>query len=251
MRPYVLVLLAVVLGCGGEQSGPAAPATGTLEVRTVTSGAAPPEGYTYRLDGLPAQPIGINATATRSDLEPGAHVVQLAGLPDGCTTTGNNPQTVGITEGATAVVEFSVNCVPPEGTIQVTTSSSGAAPASYDLVLDGVPAGTIGPSATRALENIPSGTHEIGLAGLPANCQPQGENPLSATVRTGATTAISLSVSCTPPPAETGTLVITTTTSGDDPNGFRVTVDGGTRQPIGSHASLTLSNVAAGELRFG
>jgi len=247
MRSYVFVLVAVALGCGSDQGGPGSPTTGSLVVRTVTSGTVPPDGYTYRLDGLPAQPIGSNTSATQADVEPGAHVVQLASLPDGCSISGDNPQTVGVSQGATAVAEFAVTCVPPAGAIQVTTTSSGSPPTGYDLVLDGVATGTIGSSATRTLENLPSGNHEVGLSGLPANCELQGENPVTTTVRTGATTAISLSVACAPPPAETGTLVIATATSGEDPNGYRVSVDAGARQPIASAGSLTLSNVAVGE----
>jgi hypothetical protein len=246
MRPYVYVLLGSAVACGGDQGGPTDPTTGLLEVRTVTSGEAPADGFTFRLDGQPAEPIGSNATATSADVEPGAHVVQLAGLPDGCTTSGDNPQTINITAGATAVASFSVTCVPPVGVIEITTSSTGAAPANYELVVDGAPLGSIGSSATRSVEGIASGAHSVGLSGLPANCGAQGENPLSATVLTGATTQVSFSVSCAQPPAETGVLTITTATSGEDPDGFRVSVDGRAGQPIGLQGALTLNNVAAG-----
>jgi hypothetical protein len=246
MRHYVLVFLVAVAACGGDEGGPTGPTEGSLEIRTVTSGEVPPEGYTYRVDGQPAQPIGSNSTATRADLEPGAHVVQLAGLPDGCTASSDNPQTISIVAGSTAVAPFSINCVPPLGTLQVAVTSTGAAPASYDLVLDGTSQGPIGSTAIRALENIPSGAHSIGLSGLPANCEAGGENPLSATVRTGNTTEISFAVSCVEPAPETGALSITTNTTGNDPDGYRIAVDDGARQPIGMQGTLTLQNVAAG-----
>jgi hypothetical protein len=219
---------------------------GSLEVRTATSGEVPAEEFTYRLDGQPAQPIGSNSSAIQADLEPGAHVVQLAGLSDGCTVSGDNPQTISITAGSTAVASFSVNCVPPLGTLQVAVATSGAAPASYDLVLDATSQGPIGSAATRVLENIPSGAHSIGLSGLPANCEVAGENPLSTTVGTGRTTEISFAISCAPPPQETGALSITTSTTGNDPDGYRVAVDDGARQPIGVQGALMLLNVAAG-----
>src|SRR5215210_5607353 len=91
MRHYVPVLLAAVAACGSDDGGLTSATTGSLEIKTETTGQVPAGGYTYRVDGEPAQPIGSNATVSRPDLEVGSHIVQLAGLPDGCTWTGENP----------------------------------------------------------------------------------------------------------------------------------------------------------------
>src|SRR3954471_432722 len=214
MRSPVPVLLVVLAGCGGDNAGPSAPASGSLEITTQTSGSVPATGYAYRVDGEPAQTIGSNARVSRADLDPGSHVVQLTGLPEGCAPAGDNPKAVSVAAGATTTIDFSVTCVAPVGTIDVGTATSGPAPASYDLVLDAGPLGPIDPSGTRAIDSIPSGLHTVGLSAVPANCQLAGDNPQTVTLQTGATAAVSFAITCVAPPPETGTLRITIATAG-------------------------------------
>jgi len=240
------VLLVVLAACGGDAAGPNAPAFGSLEITTQTTGSVPAGGYAYRVDGEPAQTIGSNATVSRADLDPGSHVVQLTGLPEGCTPTGDNPQAISVAAGATTTMDFSVACVAPVGTIEVGTATSGPAPANYDLVLDADPLGAIGPSGTRALDSIPSGLHTVGLSAVPANCQLAGENPQTLTLQTGATATVSFAVTCVAPPPETGTLRITIATTGVDADGYRLVIDDGAKQPVGMNGTVILANLASG-----
>ncbi|HEX2251406.1 MAG TPA: hypothetical protein VHH32_13755, partial [Gemmatimonadales bacterium] len=247
MRCHALIIVGVLAACGGDGTDPTGPTTGTLEIRTTTSGPAATAAYNYRVDGEPAQAIGNNAVVSRQEVPAGSHVVQLTGLPDGCATSSENPQTVSVTPGSTTVVDFAVTCVPPVGSIQIVTATSGPAPTSYDIVLDGASVGPIDASGTRTLESIPSGTHALGLAALPANCQLQGDNPRATIVQTARTVRAVFTITCTAPPPETGSLRIATFTSGVDPDGFQVTVDGGARQAIALNGVLTLANVATGD----
>ncbi len=247
MRWHTSLIVGVLTACGGEESGPTGPTTGTLEIRTTTSGPAAIAAYNYRVDGEPAQAIGNNAVVSRQEVEAGSHVVQLTGLPDGCTTTSDNPQTVSVTPGSTTMVDFAITCVPRVGSIQVVTATSGPAPTSYDVVLDGASVGAIDASGTRTLESIPSGTHALGLSALPANCQLQGDNPRATIVQTARSVRVSFTITCTKPPPETGSLRIATFTTGVDLDGFQVTVDGGARQAIALNGVLTLTNVATGD----
>ena len=247
MRSYVPVLLVVLTACGGgDTAGPSAPATGSVEIKTETSGQVPAGGYSYRFDGEPAQSIGSNATVSRDNVGPGSHVVQLTGLPEGCSTAGDNPQTVNVAGGASTTIDFSITCVPPVGTIQVGTATSGPAPATYDVVLDADPFGPVDPSGTRALDSIPSGVHTVGLSAVPANCQLAGENPQVLTLQTGATATVSFAVTCVAPPPETGTLRITIATTGVDADGYRLVIDDGARQPVGMNGAVILGNLATG-----
>ena len=238
--------LLVLYGCG-DGGGVAPPPVGSLTITTVTTGQ-PASGsvYNYALDGGTAVPIGLNATASLTDIETGSHTVTLSGLPEGCTVEGANVITVTIASGETAAVSFAVTCVPPVGTIQVTTASTGPAPESYTLLLDGTAQGTVGASATQTLASIAAGPHAVGLAEVPANCTVTETNPQSVTVTMGATASVTFTVACSPAPPVTGSLEILAHTTGEEPDGYQVTVDGGASQALGANASITVLNLAAG-----
>ncbi len=238
------LLATTVAACGGD-GGEITTPTGSLEIRTTTSGEALGD-YQVGVDGGPPAPIGANGAAAVTDVEAGPHVIHLTVLPEGCTVAGENPRTVSVTAGAGTIVEFVVNCIRPVGTLQVTTATTGSAPASYELLLDGTSQGTIGSNAVRLLPDVPQGPHAIGLSGVPANCQLEGPHPQSTTLAPGATVQVSFTLACAPPAAEAGSLTITTTTTGIDPDGFQVVTDRGTPQPIALSGTLTLPNVAAG-----
>ncbi len=252
MRYASLVLGFSLLfsACGGDGGGDlVAPTTGSLELRTTTTGDTDTEGYTVSLDGGTPEPIGLNATVTRTELAPGVHVVTLSGLAVGCTVSGTNPRSITVTAGETTIEDFAITCVPPVGTIRVTTATTGPGPASYELLLDGTSQGSIGSASARTLENIGAGSHLVGLSALPANCQIQGDNPRAAAVTIGAIIEISFAVICTAPPAETGSINISVATTGPvpDPDGYQIVVDGGTPQPVGLQGSILLTNVAVGD----
>ncbi|MGH7526872.1 MAG: hypothetical protein ACREMX_09225 [Gemmatimonadales bacterium] len=110
--PLAIAVLALPLslaGCGGgDSSGVQVPA---LQITTTTEGTQPdPDGYTYSVDGGPAQPIGPDATATVEEIAAGEHSVELAGLAPNCSAGGTNPQTIEVTANATATVTFAVTC---------------------------------------------------------------------------------------------------------------------------------------------
>jgi Tol biopolymer transport system component len=96
------------------------------------------------------------------------------------------------------------------------------------------------------VDDVAAGEHTVGLSGLPANCQLQGTSSLEITVRPGAAETVTFVIVCAPPPAETGTLAVTTATTGTDPDGYVITVDAGTPQPIGINATVTIANVVPG-----
>lgn len=139
---------------------------------------------------------------------------------------------------------------PTSGSMRIAASTSGPSPDpdGYTITLDGTDRGTLGVSAEVTIDELSSGDHVVGLSGIAANCQVQGDNPRPATVTAGASVAVAFEVICTAAPADAGTLrIITTTTGADpDPDGYAFAVDGGSSQPIGASATATLANVAAG-----
>jgi hypothetical protein len=247
----LILLFAGAAGCGGDAnlSGPGT--TGTLEITTSTSGPeTDPDGYTVQVDGDNGQAIGSAATISRSDISAGSHTVQLAGLAANCSVTGENPRNVSVTAGQTMAVTFEVICGASSGGLQVTTSTTGPAPDAdgYAITVDGSERGIIGASAGSSLDGIAAGQHEIGLSGVAGNCTVGGDNPQIVTVTPGASATVTFTVTCAAPPANAGSLRISTATSGADPdaNGYRFAVDGGSAQPIGVNSSTTVTNVGAG-----
>jgi hypothetical protein len=247
----VLVPAAIWLGCGGGADVVVGPELGTLEITTATSGPEQdPDGYAASVDGGTAEGIGINATARRTGLPVGNHTVVLSGLASNCTVAGGTSLTVSITADTVVTAAFAVECAPTTGSIQVTLASTGqpADPDGYELLLDGADAQAVAVSATVTLPGIAPGPHTLGLGGVAQNCQVEGDDPQGLTVVAGQTATAAITVTCAAAPPATGTLHVTTTTSGasQDADGYGVRVDDSTPQPIGLNATLSIANLPAG-----
>jgi hypothetical protein len=247
--PAACLLSALVTAaCGGDSL--TVPGTGMLEVTTATTGAEPdPDGYTLQVDAGSVQAIGPSASLGITEVSPGDHTVQLAGMAANCTVSGENPRTVTVAAGQTASVAFEVTCGATSGGVQVTTSTSGPAPDpdGYSVTIDGTDRGAIGASAQVNVGQLPPGDHQIGLSGIAANCQVGGNNPQTVTIVAGASATVAFAVTCSAAPANAGTLRVRTATTGEaDPDGYSFAVDDGASQPIGGNASVSLANVAAG-----
>src|SRR5205809_6572468 len=74
--------------------------------------------------------------------------------------------------------------------------------------------------------------------------------PCRATVTAGSTTTTTYSISCAPTGPTTGSLTVTTATSGAsgdlDPDGYTATLDGTTSRAIGINASVTFTGLTPG-----
>ena len=66
--------------------------TANLAVKTISTGAVDPDGYTVTLDGGPAEPIGINETKIFRGLATGRHELLLGGMDGGCALHSPNPR---------------------------------------------------------------------------------------------------------------------------------------------------------------
>jgi Tol biopolymer transport system component len=225
--------------------------TGSLSISQSTSGwPADPDGYRLTLDGVDQGPVAVNESITIEGLPVGEHAVSLSGVAGNCRVVGDNPQTVTVPPGGSLTVSFTVTCDAVSGSVRVSSATSGPAPDAdgYTISLDGADRGVLDADATVTLSGLTPGNHVIGLGGLAANCQIEGENRRSVTVAPGTTPSIEYSIACAPPPPVSGTLRVTTVTSDPDPDvaGYGLVVDGGPSRPIGANASSTLTNIAAG-----
>jgi Tol biopolymer transport system component len=247
----LLVAAAVLTGlsCGGEGLEP--PTTGNLEITTATTGPEPDaDGYLLTIDGGTATPIGANATVDRDPAELRNHTVQLTGIAANCTVAGENPRRASVTAGETATVRFEVTCHATTGSLSITSTTSGPFPDpdGYTIALDGAEHGPLGVNADVTINGLAPGSHVVGLSGVAANCQVQGENPRSVTIIASESASVAYILSCAAPPQGGGSLRITTATSGPDvdPDGYTIAVDGAASQPIAVNASATLANLPPG-----
>ena len=225
--------------------------TGGLSISPTTSGLpTDPDGYTITLDGADHGPVGVNTAVPIGALSPGDHEVGLSGVADNCSVLGNNPRTVTVTPGETTTVSFVVTCNTVMGSISVSSATSGTVsdPDGYTIYVDGADRGTLDVNGSVTLGGLVPGSHVIGLGGLAANCQIQGDNIRDVTVTPAADQGVAYSISCAPPPVGSGDLRITTFTADPAPDapGYTLVVDGGAVQPIGLTAISTLSNLAPG-----
>src|SRR5207249_3258719 len=180
--------------------------------------------------------IGHNATTTFSGLAPGSHTVVLSGVAANCTVSGGTSRTLSVTAGSTVSTSYAVSCAPTgptTGSLSVTTATSGA---SGDLDPDGYSVSVDGGAASAPVADEgsvpctgPAGDHTVALSGVAGNCSVSGANPRTVTVPSGGTVSTTFSVSCAPTGGGTGSLTVTTSTTGSDldPDGYTVTLDGG------------------------
>ena len=225
--------------------------TGSLSISTATSGwPADPDGYTLTVDGVDRGPVGVNTPITIEGLSTGDHAVSLGGVAGNCRVQGSNPRTVTVPPGESLTVSFTVICNAVAGSVSVSSATTGPAPDGdgYIISVDGADRGVLGVNATVTLSGLAPGAHVVGLGGLAANCEIQGENLQNVTVAPGDSPSIAYAISCAPPPPDAGDLRITTVTTDPDPDaaGYTLVVDGGEGVPVGVNGSSMVSNLAAG-----
>ena len=169
---------------------------GAIEATTATTGNNPDDAYQLVIDAGAPQAIGADDVVTITDLAAGDHSVQLDDVADNCTVTGNNPQTVAVTAGATATTQFDVTCTA--GTIDVTTSTWGLGldADGYDVTMDASTAQAIGINETVPFVDLDVGNRQVTLTGLAANCSVQGENPRTVPVVDGQVAGTQFDVFC-------------------------------------------------------
>ncbi len=134
---------------------------------------------------------------------------------------------------------------PSTGDLRVTVTTTGGDLDldGYALTVDAAGQQSIAVTGTMLLQDLPTGSHELELIGLAANCAVGGQNPRSVTVRGGETVEVSFAVTC----VATGVQVTTPTTGIEiDPDGYSVAVDGGTPQPIVVNGTATITRLSAG-----
>ncbi|HWN18891.1 MAG TPA: galactose oxidase-like domain-containing protein [Gemmatimonadales bacterium] len=245
----LLVIAGIGVGCSGENL--AGPDAGTLEVISSTTGAEPDvDGYTLQIDAGAPQPLGPNATLRFPEVALGSHSVLLAGASTNCAVQGDNPRSINVTAGETVSLTFAVACGATTGSLRVTSTTTGSSPDTdgYAVIIDGSTHGALATNGETVVDGLTQGSHTVGIGGVAGNCQVEGDNPRSLPITAGSSAETGFTVTCQAPPPNSGTIYITTATSGPgvDIDGYTFTVDGDAEQPIGPNATAPINNLGAG-----
>jgi hypothetical protein len=239
------------------------PMGGTMTVTNSTTGSSIGPGYEVWVDDAFSQSPPANGVSNFFGLANGDHKVSLIMMPANCLVTvtvngvddGDNPRDVPIGATGTASTTYNVACASV-GSLVVSTNTTGVdlGTAGYTVAVDGAnqPVATNG-SVTYT--GLAIGSHSVALSGAAANCTLTSANPQSGTVTAGAMTSVTFAVSCAPIGSGSGSLTVTTSTTGSnlsstganlDAAGYTVTIDGTTSQPIATSGSVTFTAPAGG-----
>jgi hypothetical protein len=157
---------------------------------------------------------------------------------------------VNVTAGETVTVAFAITCSATTGSLTITAATTGPSQDSdgYAISIDGTDRGTSAVNGTVTIAGLVPGSYLVGLSGVAANCQLQGDNAVPVIISAGTNTSVVYAITCATPPPGAGSLHITTATTGPDPdrNGYTFAIDGGVNQPIGVNGTTTLTNLAPG-----
>ena len=136
---------------------------------------------------------------------------------------------------------------PDDGAIAVSVSTTGSDldPDGYVLSLAGENDRAIGVNGSTTFSGVATGQHSVQLSGLAGNCSVTGDNPATASVSGGSTAQVTFQVACA---ALGGSVQVTVSTTGQDldPDGYTVTIDGGSDRSIGLNGVTTYTGVSAG-----
>jgi hypothetical protein len=113
---------------------------------------------------------------------------------------GPNPRMATVAAGATAAVAINLTCIPPFGTVEVTTVASGRGATDPDgyVVTVGAEQRAIGIAETAVFVDVPRGTVVASLSGLASNCSiPEGSASRELTVVAGDVTRTTFDVAST------------------------------------------------------
>src|SRR5205823_2730967 len=129
-----------------------------------------------------------------------------------------------------------------------TTSTSGQSqdPDGYTFAVDNGTPQQIGVNQTITVTPVATGSHTVVLAGVAGNCTVANGPSRTVTVPEGGSVEAAFSVTCT---QLTGSVTVTTSTSGDtpDPDGYTVAVTGAASRHIDPNGTVTFANLATGD----
>lgn len=220
----VLLLIATIAAC--DDTAPRGP--GSLFVNSSAAIFEPTNLFAYRIavDGGTPRDIYVfeNDTLQLNGMAPGAHTVEMTGLPPVCSA-GELKRTVSLKGDDTAKVVFNVVCQRTTGDVRVSVATTGSDLDidGYLVHLNGLPRSSVSTNGQTTIQYILPGTASVSLSGLAANCTPNSASQ-SVTIVAGVLATVNLGVTCT----ATGNVKTVVSVTGTDPDPDGVTIKLGT-----------------------
>jgi hypothetical protein len=241
-----LLAVTVVLGvaCGDDGMDPTA---GVLRVSvTTTGGDLDLDGYGVTVGGDAPVPVGVNAAVVIASLPTGSDSVALSGVASNCTVSGDNPRVVTLARSDTVQVTFEVHCLVTGVLVAVATTGIDLDLDGYGVVVDNEAPLSVAAIGRVTITRLSPGSHTVALNGAAANCLVGGQQPLSVSITSGQIIPLAFTVTCG---AVTGSVAVTATTSGVDPdaNGYTVQLDGGAVLALTTNGTVTINGLSAGD----
>ena len=198
-RRQAAAVLLCLLGASCND-GPTTTSTGLLHVsiRTSIVGSSEPAGYELLVDSNVHRFVPPDGAAAFLNIPPGVHIVTLQSVAENCRVSGTPARTVTVSVGATATVDFEIECVAMG--IAVTTRATGSdIQDAYDVVVNARTRGAVARDSTAFVDGPASGKYAVGLSFRGSNCSVVGDNPVSVDVSPRAVTPVLFEVRCVPP----------------------------------------------------
>jgi hypothetical protein len=198
-------------------------------ISVTTSGPDISGGYLVLVDGAQGPHLQPDDTVL-TRVEPGSRTIALTNLASNCMTVGPASRTVTVEDPGVVPIEFAVACTAVTGVVGIRINASGAAVYEpHGVSLNGSPRFNGAPFSAPGvsyLDGVPPGHYLVSLADSPHCSVETGPQP--ATVTAGGpdrdTVDVDFSVTCSLPPDSSGTLRISTVTTGSVPPSTRYAV---------------------------
>jgi hypothetical protein len=131
--------------------------------------------------------------------------------------------------------------------IEVTTTGSDPQSEEYLVTLDGRRPLAVAPNGSTIYDSVPEGPHVVHLFSLADNCAVSGNtSPRSVSVLGGSLTEIRFTVVCSPPITGGFRIVVTTTGTEIDEDGYQLSVAGAPLRTIPVNAEEIYQGLAPG-----
>ncbi len=224
----------------------------SVRVTIATTGVALPTGYRVNAGGFGWQNAPVNGSVAFYSIPPGEYSVELQDIASNCALSGATARAVTVTVGATAELSFAVTCTSATlGSIRVTAVTTGddIDPNGYEVNDPTDPEGypiLLPANGSVVIDRVQPGDTPLSIWDVASNCAVVGPNDQAVPVNAGATSEVTVAVTCA---ANLPSIRVTIATTGTDidPDGYGLYFQGahiscGT-VPLGCPPSVPVNGV--------